>query len=73
LRREQRTMMPRSRWRMRMQDEDINNPNDKAYMSVLNMLPFGGDTSRFLLGDQWDEDCEGLNDDFHSPINNQQH
>jgi hypothetical protein len=52
------------------ENEDVNNPNDEAYMSAMNKLTAGGDISQFLMGDGWDEDFEELDDDFHSPIDN---
>jgi len=47
------------------ENEDVVNPSDEAYTSLLNKISAGADISQFLMGD-WDDDFD--EDDFHSPI-----
>lgn len=50
------------------EDEDVTSETEEAYMDALNKLSGTGDISNFLVGEDWDQDGDDLDDDYTSPI-----
>ena len=51
------------------EDEDVTNEVDESYRKALQgVTNWDDDISRFLLGGDWDEDREDVDEDFTSPL-----
>jgi hypothetical protein len=51
------------------EDEDVTNEVDESYRKALQgVTSWDDDMARFLLGGDWDEDSEDVDEDFTSPL-----
>jgi hypothetical protein len=51
------------------EDEDVTNEVDESYRKALQgVTSWDDDMARFLLGGDWDEDSEDVDEDFSSPL-----
>src|SRR5210317_460440 len=51
------------------EDEDVTNEVDESYRKALQgVTSWDDDMARFLLGGDWDEDREDVDEDFTSPL-----
>ena len=51
------------------EDEDVTNEVDESYRKALQgVTSWDDDMAKFLLGSDWDEDPEDVDEDFTSPL-----